>query len=157
MGPTDEDEEYDRDCRLLVKMLELTETVKFLGRVDAKAYYPKCDVIVLTSVSEAQPLVILEANAAGIPCVATDVGACKELLGGRTEEDKLLGPSGLVTGISNAQQTSDAITRVLTEDGLWKKMVDAVIERVRQYYRDSDVWARYRNLYEHFAEVGVEY
>ena len=55
-------------------------------------YYRKIDLLVLTSISEAQPLVILEANCAGIPVVASDVGSCRELIEGRTHNDRLIGP-----------------------------------------------------------------
>ena len=48
--------------------------------MDVKQIYPRIDVLVLTSISEGLPLVILEAAAAGVPLVSTDVGACRELL-----------------------------------------------------------------------------
>ena len=47
--------------------------------------YADLDVVVLTSFSEGQPLVILEAYAWGLPVIATDVGACREMIEGRTE------------------------------------------------------------------------
>ena len=55
----------------------------FTGRVNLLEYLGKIDVVVLTSLSEAQPLVILEAGAAGVPVVATDVGACGEMILGQ--------------------------------------------------------------------------
>ncbi|MBL4890158.1 MAG: GT4 family glycosyltransferase PelF, partial [Candidatus Lindowbacteria bacterium] len=82
IGPTDEDEEYFEECQALVEMMGLADSLDFMGKRDVRIEYPLTDVIVLTSVSEAQPLVILEANVCGVPSVATDVGACDELLNG---------------------------------------------------------------------------
>ena len=45
-----------------------------------RTYYEFLDVLLLTSVREAQPLVILEAYAAGLPVVSTRVGNVPELL-----------------------------------------------------------------------------
>ena len=66
LGPLDEDPGYYGQCRTLVEHLGLGETVTFTGRVNLDDYLPEIDVVVLTSLSEAQPLVILEAGAAGI-------------------------------------------------------------------------------------------
>ena len=83
MGPTDEQPDYYRDCKAAVAELGLAGTVRFTGQVDVTQYFPRIHVNVLTSVSESQPLSVLEAGAAAIPTVATDVGACREILLGR--------------------------------------------------------------------------
>ena len=43
----------------------------------------KLDFTILTSISEGQPLSVLESMAARRPCVCTDVGCCRELLEGK--------------------------------------------------------------------------
>ena len=109
VGPTEEDLAYSQECQRLVEMLNLTDIVHFTGSADVKAYYSKLDVMVLTSLSEGQPLVILEASCAGIPVVATDVGACRELLVGISQEDQALGESGLVTPVVSPDATARAM------------------------------------------------
>ena len=109
VGPTEEDLAYFQDCQRLVEMLNLTDIVHFTGSADVKVYYSKLDVMVLTSLSEGQPLVILEASCAGIPVVATDVGACRELLVGISQEDQALGESGLVTPVVSPDATARAM------------------------------------------------
>jgi glycosyltransferase involved in cell wall biosynthesis len=52
---------------------------------------PKIGLVVLSSISEALPLVLLEGLAAGVPAVATDVGSCRQLIYGLSEEDQALG------------------------------------------------------------------
>ena len=60
----------------------------------------------LTSISEAQPLVLLEAMAAGVPVLATDVGSCREIIEGATDEDKALGKAGEVVSIASSWRNS---------------------------------------------------
>lgn len=148
IGPTDEEEDYYEECRVLVEALGLEDRVTFTGRVNAMDYYRFLDVVVLTSLSEAQPYVILEANACGIPVVATDVGACREMLEGRDDEDRLLGASGLVTEVANPNATAKAIGRLLKDEGLHKALSEAGRERVRLYYDQDDLLSRYLNIYE---------
>ena len=73
MGPCDEDEEYARECYEQVEALGLTDVV-FTGRINIRDYLGRMDVTILTSISEGQPLTILESYAAHVPVIATDVG-----------------------------------------------------------------------------------
>jgi len=118
--------------------------------VTVREYYPKIDILVLTSISEAQPLVILEANCMGIPVVSTDVGACRELLYGRTPEDRALGKSGLIAGITNSDEIGQAILRIWESEGLRKRMGEAGKKRVAQFYDKTSLHNNYRELYQHY-------
>ncbi|MBI5202114.1 MAG: GT4 family glycosyltransferase PelF [Elusimicrobia bacterium] len=149
LGPTDEEPEYTEECRDLVKALGLDDVVKFAGKVDMRDWYSRIDLVVLTSLSEAQPYVILEANAIGVPVVATDVGACREMLEGRTPDDRRIGPSGLLTGVAHPDDTASAIMRILSEPQLWNAMSEAGRARTRTFYDQADLISRYLNLYEH--------
>ena len=61
--------------------------LEFTGRVNVVEYMRKLDFTVLTSISEGQPLSVLESFAAARPCVTTDVGCCRELLEGEEGDD----------------------------------------------------------------------
>jgi len=150
IGPTDEEEEYYDDCVRLCDMLGVSDNIIFTGIASVTDYYPKLDMVVLTSESEAQPLVLLEANAMGIPVVATDVGACLEMLNGMSVEDKMLGPSGLITGVASPVETADAIIKILSDPKLFNAMSKAGISRVRKFYSQADLFAKYLNLYEKY-------
>ena len=76
---------YAQECYELVKQLKL-ENIIFTGRVDIVKYMEKLDFTILTSISEGQPLSVLESFAARRPCVTTDVGCCRELLEGKEED-----------------------------------------------------------------------
>ena len=153
MGPTDEEEEYFEECRAMVDMLGLEDSVEFTGRVDVRQQYPRMDVVVLTSISEAQPLVILEANICGVPCVATDVGACSELLNGRTPEDMALGPSGLVTPIADPEATARAIIQILGDDDRRWRMGQSGIQRVEGFYNEQNLNFAYLDLYRRYIAL----
>lgn len=150
MGPIDEEEAYYEECLKLTEFLGLKKIIQFTGKINVKEYYPKIDVLVLTSISEAQPLVILEANCMGIPVVATDVGACRELLYGGTDSDKTLGKSGFIAEITNSQEIANAIIRIWKSRDLQEKMGEAGKKRVAQFYNKTDLDNKYRKLYEHY-------
>ena len=147
IGPQDEDPIYSARCRALVESLELTETIKFLGPQPVAKMYPELDVVLLTSLSEGQPLVMLEAYSAGVPCIATDVGACRELIEGGDENDRKLGPSGIVTRVANPAATAAALVSMARDPARRKAMGEAAKARVAARYRLQQVVASYDSLY----------
>ncbi len=148
IGPLDEETNYCAECRQLVDALGLESQLTFTDRVDPKVYYQFLDVVVLTSLSEAQPYVILEANVVGIPVVATDVGACRELLEGRDAADRALGASGLLTEVANPHATAAAIVELLANTSRYAQHSHAGRTRVARYYNQDDLLSRYLNAYE---------
>src|SRR5204863_1865185 len=67
VGPEDEDPEYAQQCRNLAVGLGIADQVKFLGFQQLTDVLGKVGVTVLSSISEALPLVMLEGFAAGVP------------------------------------------------------------------------------------------
>jgi len=147
VGPMDEDPDYARQCRDLCRDLDIDGSVRFTGSRNVDKIYPELDVMVLTSISEGQPLTILEAACAGVPTVATDVGACRELCEGRTESDRALGPSGLVTRIARPDETAAALLSILNDDKLREQMSRAGAQRAEACYRQEFVANEYGALY----------
>lgn len=152
IGSSDEDREYFRDCRQLVEQVGLTDNLLFMGKQDMSEYYHKIDLLVLTSISEAQPLVILEAGACGIPIVATDVGECRELLYGKAGEDELIGRGGIITPVCDPVSTAQAIIALLTDKKRYYSMSHSIKKRVYTYYRAEELIANYHALYSHYME-----
>lgn len=147
VGPEDEDPLYVQECKELVEGLGLTQQVKFLGFRNIDDILPRLGLMVLTSISEALPLVILEAHAAGLPCLATDVGACRELLEGASDEDRALGPSGAVIPIADPEATAREAIRLLSQEEVWRSAQRAGLERVRRYYTLDNMFEAYRGIY----------
>ncbi len=153
LGPTDEDEDYFQECQNLVSFLNMDDHLEFTGKVQLGAYLGQVHVIALTSISEAQPLVILEAGAAGVPSVATNVGACKEMILGRTNEDPPLGAGGAITPLANPGATAAELTKLLVDDAWREQCGRAIKERVRRYYQKTDLDRTYRALYDHYRHA----
>lgn len=147
-GPEDEDLAYATECRSIVDGLGLTDKVKFLGFQNVDELMPKIGLVVLSSISEALPLVLLEGFAAGVPAVATDVGSCRQVLYGLSEEDQALGQAGTVVGVAEPQALAVAAVALLSDPDKWRAAQAAGIARVERYYTQEMMFASYRRLYQ---------
>jgi glycosyltransferase involved in cell wall biosynthesis len=136
VGPLDQDEDYAHRCRALAETLELA--VEFTGETDTAPWYPRLDGLVLTSRSEAQPLVALEAMSAGVPVVASSVGGCPELLSG----------CGLLTPVADPDATAGAVLRVLRSPFLRARLSAAGRDRARRHHAPARMLDAFAELYE---------
>lgn len=144
IGPTDEDPDYYEQCTSLVRLLNLTENVTFTGRVDVSVYLRKMDIIALTSISEGQPLVILEGMAAGTPVVATNVGSCSEML----EKNEFEGACGIITKLASPNETASAFIKLLKNPELRADMAINGRKRVERAYSKKSVIDSFNNFYD---------
>ena len=147
VGPEDEDPLYVTECKELATSLGLNDNVKFLGFQNVLDILPQLGLMVLTSISEALPLVVLEAFASGVPCLATDVGSCRELIEGRGGEDSALGAAGSVVFIADPEVTAEAALALLDDTARWHEAQRAGLARVKRYYDDKLMFSSYRGLY----------
>ena len=147
-GPLDEDPDYAAACQDLSRQLGLENYVQFLGPQQRDDLLPAIDIMLLTSLSEGLPFVILEAFAAGIPCVSTDVGSCRELIAGRPDEHPVSGPAGLIAPVGHAELLAHALIRLLSDPALASEMGEAGRTRATRLYARDQVVQRYRELYQ---------
>ncbi|MGB9152657.1 MAG: GT4 family glycosyltransferase PelF [Alphaproteobacteria bacterium] len=148
LGSMDEDPAYARECVALIEHLQLKDTLTLTGEVNVRDYMGKIDILALTSISEAQPLVVLEAGAAGIPVVATDVGACREMITSSPGEYSRLGPGGIVVDLCNPPAVAQAMHKLLADRALYNRYGASARERVRTHYRKEDQRRLYAELYQ---------
>lgn len=155
LGSAEEDPEYYEDCLDQVISKGLGSTITFTGNVDVKEYLGSIDVLVLTSLSEGQPLSVLEAGAAGVPCVATNVGSCSELIYGATGEEPALGAGGAVCGLANPVAIADEAYKLLTDPAYYDSCSKTMKNRVRTYYHKEDQRRAYHELYHELLKEGI--
>ncbi|MDY7789025.1 GT4 family glycosyltransferase PelF [Burkholderia ubonensis] len=150
-GPESEDPSYAAECRELIDRLGLSGKVTLLGMQRIDELLPKIGVLVLSSISEALPLVILEAFAAGVPVVTTDVGACCELIHGSDADDAALGAAGRLVPIADPAAIAHEALALLADDHAWCAAQAAGIARVERFYSQERMVGAYRALYSTLA------
>lgn len=147
-GPEDEDPEYVEECRDLLDGLDLAGNIKFLGFQQMTELLPKIGLVVLSSISEGLPLVLLEGFAAGVPAVSTDVGSCRQLIYGLDKQDQAIGAAGRIVGIADPQALAEAALELLTDNAVWNAASEAGIRRVETYYTQEKMFASYQSIYD---------
>ncbi|WP_417584897.1 GT4 family glycosyltransferase PelF [Pelagibacterium sp.] len=156
IGPMDEDPDYAQSCVDAVKERGLGDIITFTGPVDVRDYMAEIDVLMLTSISEALPLVILEAGASGVPCIATDVGACREILGcpGSPGQAAVAGVGGIVAPVGDVGSLVSAAVHILTNPMARERMGSSLREKVRTQYRSDTIASAYTRLYgRHLSQI----
>ena len=118
----------------LARRLGLGARVVFTGlRHDVPRLLAAVDVLVLTSLYEGFPNVLLEAMATGAVAVATDVGGCRELV--------TSGETGVLVPPRAPAAVAAAVGRVLRDPALARRLATAARQRVEGAF-SVDVMAR---------------
>lgn len=149
MGPWDEDKEYAQECFEQVESLGLSEDVIFTGMINVKDYLGRMDMTILTSISEGQPLTILESYAARKPVIATDVGNCSGLIYGENDD---FGDAGILTHIMNVEEIGNAMVTMAKNKETRLKMGENGFKRANAGYRQEMMQDTYYNIYKDFAQ-----
>lgn len=146
MGPWDEDEDYFRECKELIAANNIKDII-FTGKVNVKEYIGKMDILLLTSISEGQPLAILEGMACSKPFISTNVGSCKELLYGKNDS---FGMAGFVVPVMNYEMIAENIISLCKNEALRHEMGDNAFKRVSNIYTEDRFIKGYKELYSFF-------
>jgi glycosyltransferase involved in cell wall biosynthesis len=124
--------------------LGIQGAVQFLGvRHDVPALLAASDVFVLSSLSEAASLTLLEAMACGVPPVVTDVGGNPEIV---TD-----GVNGRLVPRQDAPALAAAIVALLQDVALATQLGTAARRHIEDHYRIEDTLGRYERLYRELA------
>jgi glycosyltransferase involved in cell wall biosynthesis len=127
--------------------LGVDKSVYFLGyRTDVEKLLRAMDVFVMSSVAEGMPGVLLEAMAAGLPCIATSVGGIPTVL----EDGKL----GMLVPAENADALAEAMVQLAQKPDL-TSMVREAQRKVADNYSNDAVRPKLEKIYEEtLARIG---
>lgn len=140
-----DDEEYMKECKELIEVNHITGVI-FTGLVDIIKYMEQLDFTILTSISEGQPLSVLESMAARRPVVVTDVGCCRELVEG--EPGDTFGSCGFCVPPMHKAQLAHAMYRMCVDEKERRQMGENGQKRVKAYYTHKLSMECYDRLYQ---------
>ena len=98
-----------------------------------------CKIFVLSSDYEGMPNALMEAMASGVPCVSTDCpcGGPKELI--------INNQDGVLVPINDVDRMSSALSELLRNDRLRKKLGDNAKKRAEKFKAERiySIWKQY--------------
>ena len=121
--------ETEKEINEFVRKSNLSEFVEFKGILDGEEkirLFKESDIFVMPSYTEGMPIVVLEAMAAGLPVVATSVGALPEVI-----KD---GGNGFIVEVGNYQNLADRILQLVENFNLRKKIGYENMKVVREKF-----------------------
>ena len=124
----------------VVDALGLTGRVTFLGeRPDVESFYAALDIASLSSRGEGFPNVIGEAMACCTPCVVTDVGDCR----------RLVGKTGIVVPAKDPEALQNGWERLINKGQVERaKLGMAARRRILENFEISKIAGQYEELYQ---------
>jgi glycosyltransferase involved in cell wall biosynthesis len=129
---------------LFVRSLEISPQVKFLGhREDATRLLPALDVFWLASDFEGLSNSVMEAMAAGLPVVASDIPPNRELVAD--------GQTGYLAPVGDRVAFAQLAERILLDPALAQKLGSAGRERIGTSFSVEKMVAGYSRLYHEVA------
>jgi glycosyltransferase involved in cell wall biosynthesis len=121
--------------------LGITERVRFLGwQTDSAPYFAAADVYVVPSRHEPLGSVVLEGWMSRVPMVAAASQGPKWLI--EPEKDALMVP------IDDAEAMADALKRLIADEALAERLVEAGREKYEREFTEAVAVQRYLDLFE---------
>jgi glycosyltransferase involved in cell wall biosynthesis len=133
---------------LMIEQLGISGSVRLIGEVtETEALYPAFDVLGLSSAwGEAFPNVLGEAMACGIPCVATDVGDARQIIG----------DTGYVVSPSRPLELATKLLAILNVDQTdYATLSRRARQRIKEHYSLDRIADSFRNVYISFNLGGA--
>lgn len=120
--------------------LSLQERVRLVGSQPARAVFAQGRVAVLPSLAESLPYVVLEATAAQLPVVTTDVGGIPEIFAGTTQTLVPPGDAGALAAAMQAvldrPDAAQAEMQVRLKRVAAEFSLETMVGRIETLYRD---------------------
>ena len=124
----------------LARTLGLSERVRFLGhRSDAREVVGMLDVLVVPSLTEGAPLIVLEAMASGVPVVASGVGGIPDQV--------RHGQEGLLVKPGDPDALGQALVGLLRDPARARRLGDAGLRRTETEFGHGTMVRRVEAVY----------
>ncbi len=138
-----------RSLQKQIASLNLQRSFILAGfRGDVDRLLPHASCLAQSSYTEGMPNVILEAMAASVAVVATDVGGTPELV--------VDGETGLLVPAASADAMAEAILKVLDDSMERARMGAAARERIEEHFTFAAQAVTYERLLQEVLSPGVE-
>jgi len=124
----------------MVKSLGLDKHIAFLGyQKDLVSTLQSFDLMVLPSLTEGLPAILLEAMALKVPIIATSVGGTPEIIEN--------GVNGFLVPPKNSQKLSEKIIEVYKNPDLTSKFVKESLVRFEKFFTAKKTASEYEKVY----------
>lgn len=155
LGPTEHVPEYYEACLAKIESLGLHDHVTVHGTVNVRDMLDQFDLLVLPSYNEGQPIVVLEAMAAGIPTVGTDVGGMRQLIGDEldTRDGRTVGPCGELVLAGDVDAMADRIRAVIGDLDLYRTYAENARVRVQEFFQMHEIMSSYNEIYRTVGDI----
>lgn len=115
-----------------VDILRNTMPVQLVGNVvDIRPYLSRMDVLVLPSLREGFPNVVIEAASMGIPAIVSDATGCIDAVQNQV--------TGRIVPVGDVNALADVLATI-PADSDWRAMGKAASDYVRQNFLPEDIW-----------------
>ncbi|MFJ6001732.1 GT4 family glycosyltransferase PelF [Arthrobacter sp. NPDC092385] len=155
LGPTEHVPEYYEACLAKIESLGLQDHVTIHGTVNVRDMLDQFDLLVLPSYNEGQPIVVLEAMAAGIPTVGTDVGGMRQLIGDEllTSDGRKIGSCGELVLAGDVQQMADNVRAVIGDRERYAEYAANARIRVQEFFQMHEIMSSYNEIYRTVGDI----
>lgn len=136
-----------KELKILVNKLNLESVVVFLGEMyqdEIIKQLKKSNIFLLPSINEALPVVLMEAQAIGIPVIATSVGSVKEIV--------LDGKSGFLVPKKNVKILSEKLEYLINHSEDWIEMGKSGRVHIERHYDINKLNKRLVSVYKKSLE-----
>jgi len=123
------------------KILDIEDRVKFFGFIKKEELwkcYSAADLFVFPSVNEPFGIVLLEAMGFGLPIIASDSGACPEVIGN----------AGILFKEGDYEDLGKKILKMMSDLKLRKQLTEMGLKRVKELFSIEENIRKHVNLYQ---------
>lgn len=100
---------------------------------DIRPFLYVSDIFAFPSYREGFPNVVLQACAMGVPCIASDINGCNEII--------LQEQTGLLVPAKNTAELTKALNRMIADEDMRKSFAQKARDYVRDNYDQQYVWS----------------